>query len=343
MNNVFDNLASMKLSNVGRYFLDNTRVYACSPNLYDVTIGGFLNINSFDSSQWGGDFSIIESLYTELGSSALVMGTVYKDKMGLSLGSQVLLTQEFSTKPYPTVVRSRLQPLAFLDSSPVFKFSKFPSILSQDSIVSFPTYVRLSQGKLKSVSEVPLKHFLIQMNPDLTDDGKDQLKVVLQKAILEQSSSELEVWDYRDAIKPAQQANVVVGFFFNFTTVIAMLISFFSLMSSMYSNIYEQTKEIGVLRAIGIKKIWMYRIYIYEAFILVLASSILGMIIGAVVGFTMTIQRVLFTQLPIPFTFPWQLMIVVFLGSIVFAVLASWGPTRQVLNKPIVQIMRLLT
>lgn len=50
-----------------------------------------------------------------------------------------------------------------------------------------------------------------------------------------------------------------MSYFFNFTTVIAMLISFFSLMASMYTNIHEQTKEIGILRAIGVHKFWMYR------------------------------------------------------------------------------------
>jgi len=133
-----------------------------------------------------------------------------------------------------------------------------------------------------------------------------------------------------------------MSYFFNFTTVVAMLISFFSLMSSMYTNIFEQSKEIGILRAIGIKNSWIYRVYIEEAFILVFSSSLLGLMIGVVVSYTMTLQRVLFTQLPIPFAFPYILLVIVFLSSILFAILASCSPTRQVTKRDIVQILRLL-
>ena len=71
-----------------------------------------------------------------------------------------------------------------------------------------------------------------------------------------------------------------------------MLIGVFSLMSSMYTNIFEQTKEIGILRAMGINKSWLMRIYIYESFILVFSSSVMGMIIGTIVSYTMVLQRV---------------------------------------------------
>jgi ABC-type antimicrobial peptide transport system permease subunit len=57
----------------------------------------------------------------------------------------------------------------------------------------------------------------------------------------------------------------------------------------MSANIYEQSKEIGVLRAMGLSKRRLYLLYIYEAFILVLSSSLLGIIIGTMVGFSMTV------------------------------------------------------
>jgi ABC-type antimicrobial peptide transport system permease subunit len=74
-----------------------------------------------------------------------------------------------------------------------------------------------------------------------------------------------------------------------------MVLCFFSLISSMTANIMEQTKEIAILRAVGITKSSMIRLYIYEAFTLVFSSCIIGMFVGIIVGFTMSMQRALFT------------------------------------------------
>ena len=68
-----------------------------------------------------------------------------------------------------------------------------------------------------------------------------------------------------------------------------MFLCFFALQGSMSSNLYEQTKEIGILRAMGFTRIQICLLYFYEAFILVFASCLLGIMIGVFVGVTMAI------------------------------------------------------
>ena len=63
----------------------------------------------------------------------------------------------------------------------------------------------------------------------------------------------------------------------------------------MSANILAQTKEISILRAVGLTKKRVISLYINEAFVLVLSSSMLGILIGTVLGFTLTLQRLLFT------------------------------------------------
>jgi len=75
--------------------------------------------------------------------------------------------------------------------------------------------------------------------------------------------------------------------------------------------------------------------------ILVLSSSILGILIGVIIGYTMTIQRSLYTQLPIPFVFPSDTLEVVCASSIIFAILASFGPIHFLLKLPKVSIKKL--
>jgi ABC-type antimicrobial peptide transport system permease subunit len=98
----------------------------------------------------------------------------------------------------------------------------------------------------------------------------------------------------------------ILNIIFNVIIAITMFLCFFSLSSSMSANLYEQSKEIGVMRAMGLTKKRVYLLYIYEAFILVLSSSLLGMMIGTTVGFSMTLQQILFTDIPLFFYFPWQ-------------------------------------
>ena len=68
-----------------------------------------------------------------------------------------------------------------------------------------------------------------------------------------------------------------------------MILCLFSLTSSMSANLMDQTKEIGVLRAMGFTKIRIKLLYFYEAFILVIVSCSLGVMIGTIVGFTMVL------------------------------------------------------
>jgi ABC-type antimicrobial peptide transport system permease subunit len=71
---------------------------------------------------------------------------------------------------------------------------------------------------------------------------------------------------------------------------VVMALSFFSLSSSMSANLMEQVKEISVLRAIGNSKFTITKVYIYEAFVLVFSSSMIGLLVGYAIGYTMALQ-----------------------------------------------------
>jgi ABC-type antimicrobial peptide transport system permease subunit len=151
----------------------------------------------------------------------------------------------------------------------------------------------------------------------------------------------VRIWDFRDFQKSIAKAENVINIIFIIVIIIVMFLSFFSLVSSMTANILEQTKEISVLRSIGIPKRNMILLYIYEAFVLVFASSFTGLIIGTIIGFTMSMQRALFTQLPIQFEFPLTSFLIILIVSIIVAFLSTFFPSLRVLKKEISVIMKL--
>ena len=79
----------------------------------------------------------------------------------------------------------------------------------------------------------------------------------------------------------------IIDYIFIMTIAIMMFLCFFSLSASMSANLYDQTKEIGIMRAMGVTKMRIKLLYFYEALILVFSASILGVLIGVTVGWTM--------------------------------------------------------
>ena len=75
-----------------------------------------------------------------------------------------------------------------------------------------------------------------------------------------------------------------------------MFLCFFSLTAAMTANIYDQSKEIGVLRSIGLTKNRIRLLFFYEAAILVFAACLMGVLVGTTVGYTMLLQENLFMQ-----------------------------------------------
>ncbi|KAL0491062.1 hypothetical protein AKO1_009747 [Acrasis kona] len=340
------------ISNVGQYRSGVQRVHAVTPNFLQVAGTKFLKIHRQQPAEapvgsksplmgsYEYSSSIDEQLYSKRGSSRFVLGATFIDYLGLREFTDYFLFRiMYRTGGYPNYVYKLLRPLAFLSGAPVLTFSIFPLVYKQDSLVSFPTFVRLSNGTFKSVREVPIQTMFIKTRDDMDWNDFQYLKSEIQHIV---GPEGLRMRDIEDELRPLGIASQVMDFFFLFTTCVAMAICFFSLVSSMYSNVNEQAKEIGILRAIGTKKFTVVRIFVYESFVLILSASVMGIFIGAIVGYTMNLQNGLFTQLPIDFVFPWKIVVMVFGMATVSGLFSSLFPVVALLRLPVVTILRRL-
>ena len=119
----------------------------------------------------------------------------------------------------------------------------------------------------------------------------------------------------------------MLNIIFSSVIVIMMFLCFFSLTASMSANLYDQSKEIGILRAMGVTKGRIRILYFYEASIIVFASCLLGVFVGTVVGYTMTLQENLFMKnFKNSFWFPWMATLQIHAISMLCAFLATFGP-----------------
>jgi len=329
-----ENLAYIQVSNLGRVFQYSSNVYGIAPNFFDASLKKFLVVEDMDSP----DLDLVDQLYSHLGSSSMIIGGSYQGLLHLEVLDPFLIKRVASPSLTPNYHYT--QPLAFLSACPDFYFSNFPLVSSQHSLVSFTHWLRLvDSDQYLSVDDLPTVELLIKPKSSLSPKEKKELVSTLQNVT---SDFDLHLYVFSDSNEALEKADAAMTFFFAFTTVMAMAICFFSLTSSMYTNVHENAKETGILRAIGVPRDWIARIAIYEAFIIVFSSSLTGVVIGTAVAYTMSLQRVLFTEIPIPFSLPSTLLFVIFITSMGCAFLSTYRPIKELLEMDIVILLRLL-
>lgn len=81
----------------------------------------------------------------------------------------------------------------------------------------------------------------------------------------------------------------------------------------------------------------------YEAYSLVMASSLMGVIIGVVVGWTFSQQRTLFTNLPVAFWVPVDIIVVVCIAAVVCSLIAAALPGRVLSRMQVTELLRTIT
>jgi putative ABC transport system permease protein len=93
---------------------------------------------------------------------------------------------------------------------------------------------------------------------------------------------------------------------------VSVLISVFGIVNTLMLSVHERTREIGMLRAIGITRRQLRRTIRFESAITAVIGSILGLVVGLVFGWIVT--RGLASQ-GLEFEVPW--------GTLVFCVVVA--------------------
>jgi len=144
----------------------------------------------------------------------------------------------------------------------------------------------------------------------------------------------------KDILKSTETAILILNVFFYVVAFIVIILCFFLLFVSFTTNVNENAWEFGVLRAIGMTSFQVIRVYIYEAMSIVLASVMIGFIIGDMVSVTLSLQACLFSELPFTFDFPTILFFSVFGMSVAVAILGSYLPARVLQKKRIASALK---
>ncbi|KNE73088.1 hypothetical protein AMAG_17243 [Allomyces macrogynus ATCC 38327] len=210
---------------------------------------------------------------------------------------------------------------------------------SYTRVVSMPAVVRnvsAAESRRRGWA-VPKKTLLVRLRPGMSDL---QVEAVINGLNTVLGDHDLQVQNLRYQLKATDSAAFFINLLFNIVALVGILLSFFVLWLSFTANLRENAWEFGVLRAIGLDGSTVLRVYVYEALAIVIATILLGTLVGGITAVTVTLQFNLFTEMPMTLAFPSGLYTFVVVFSIVVAVAGSWYPASQYRQKKIAMALK---
>jgi putative ABC transport system permease protein len=121
---------------------------------------------------------------------------------------------------------------------------------------------------------------------------------------------------------------------------VAVTIALFGLVASMATAVIERRWEVGVLKAIGLRRGHLFRMFAAEAVTLTVSSGVLGGAMGFLLAWLFIMQAALLMEIPVAFTLPWLTFAATFIVCALAGLAASWLPTRRMLRRPVAEILR---
>ena len=122
--------------------------------------------------------------------------------------------------------------------------------------------------------------------------------------------------------------------------MISLIIVFFVLLIATTSNVKENIWEYGVLRSVGLTKADGERIFMYEAFLVISAASILGVSIGIIVTALVTQQFYTFVELPFKLNLPYYIILILLLTEMLTTYFAVLIPVKKVNQQNIAKVLK---
>ncbi len=191
-----------------------------------------------------------------------------------------------------------------------------------------------SDGKA-SYAFVPLK--------TITDFGVDRysaLKVQLKSSDnIETVKSQIEFMDLKvstvkDTIDQVNQFFQVFQIVLVSVGMISVIVATLGIFNTMTISLIEKTREVGLMKILGVKKVYIRRIFMTEALLIGLAGGLIGVISSMVIGQTInySIQAMAVGSGNVAVTimyFPALLVLLIMVISVLVSLLAGLYPARR--------------
>ena len=238
-----------------------------------------------------------QALLGDLGRDGAFVDDGYAEKHGLSAGSPVTILTP-SGEQVRLVVRGIFEP---------------PNGGSPFGAVTF------SAARFDELYESPQNLYsFVQMRGDVTEENTAALAAALSDFPNAKSQTREEFVDNQIAGLSAILNILYV------LLALSVVVSLFGIVNTLVLTVFERTRELGMLRAIGMTRMQTRRMIRHESVITALMGGVLGIVLGIALG-ALLVARVDF----IVFSLPTTQIVVFALASIVVGIVAAIFPARR--------------
>ncbi|WP_281156906.1 ABC transporter permease, partial [Streptomyces sp. HYC2] len=155
--------------------------------------------------------------------------------------------------------------------------------------------------------------------------GTDQLRSHLEKALAPYPN--VQVRDQADYKKLVHDQIAVLLYLVYALLGLAIVIAVLGVVNTLALSVVERTREIGLLRAIGLARRQLRRMIRLESVVIAVFGAVLGLALGLVWG--LCTQRVLALQGMKVLAIPWSTIVAVVVGSALVGVVAALLPALR--------------
>jgi putative ABC transport system permease protein len=240
-----------------------------------------------------------DSVLAKLGTTGAIVTSNFADDHGLDVGDTIVLRSTADETATVTVLGT-FRPPPF-----------YPLIES----------VNVSTELFDSIYDRPRNRWTWANVPG---DPSDENRAAMEEAIAGFPDTQLETREEWISREDAD-FNEFISFLYVMLTL-AVFVSIFGMINTLVLSVYERTREIGMLRAIGMTRRQVRRMIRQESIITALIGAAIGLPLG--IFLAALVNRAL-SEFDVRFAIPWGQLVVLTIVAIVIGILAAIMPARR--------------
>lgn len=191
-----------------------------------------------------------------------------------------------------------------------------------DASLPFQWYISLDT--LEAAIDQDPRDFLVLAKLDAGLDA-NAVKPVLETSVTDFPQAEIQTNAEYQA-QAEEQINQLLAVITGLLSM-AMLIAVIGIAITLALSVFERTREIGLLRAVGMSRRQLRRSIRWEAVIVSVFGALVGIVVGLFLGIVLSIAVP--DNIVGGITMPWANLVTVVIGAVLAGLLAAWWPARK--------------